>query len=139
MATKLESKVVRETTAIANDREIVITLTEDQKVSMRLKGMKSGDVEIGIKELWNQLNSIGDLPWQNGENALDGKNVKVADVDDVWEDEETPKKVKIAKDFPGSTMISLNKLRSLNAVTHSDLNITVKLDELIVDLLKGKK
>ena len=56
MATKLEKNLTRESSSKAEDREIMITITADQKVSMKLKGMKSGEVNISIEELWHQLN-----------------------------------------------------------------------------------
>ena len=55
MATPLNKEITRETTIKVEDREIQITLTEDQKISMKLKGMKSGTVTIDIVDLYKQL------------------------------------------------------------------------------------
>jgi hypothetical protein len=112
MATKLESKVVRESSVQANDREIIISLNEDQTVSLKLKGMKSGTVSISIKDLWNTLNGSGGIV----------STFKVP-----------------TKQDNGDVLVSVRRLRTLNAVTHSDLSVTVKLEEILTDLLKGKE
>jgi hypothetical protein len=143
MATKLNSDVTRESSVTEAGREIVITLTEDQKVSLRLKGMKSGDVEIGIGELWSFLNreKDSDVPWSQPKAGYPGNYDE--DESESWEEDtnrsRATKQKKIAKDHPGDLVVSLNRLRTLNAITHSDLDVTVKLDEILVDLLKNKK
>ena len=115
MATKLESKVVRETSVQANDREIIICLKdEDQSISMKLKGMKSGIVNIGIKELWDQLNAGGQV-------AAIKKHV--------------PNK----KDNGNEPMISLNRLRSMNATTPAKAALVARMDELILELIDDVK
>lgn len=55
MATILDKDLTRESTVKYNGREIQVTLTEDQKISFKLKGMKSGALTIGIEELYGQL------------------------------------------------------------------------------------
>ena len=55
MATKLEGDVLRESSVITDERNIMITLTSEQKIKMKLKGMKSGEVEISIVDLYNLL------------------------------------------------------------------------------------
>jgi hypothetical protein len=60
MATVLEKKVVRESKAQRDDRNIVISLTEDQEISLKLKGLKSGEVTISINDLYNYLSGDGD-------------------------------------------------------------------------------
>jgi hypothetical protein len=114
MATKLDNDVIRESSVLADDREILIRLNTDQTVSMKLKGMKSGTVSISILDLWNQLNGTDTKPKQ-GPIATVRKQV-----------------------YKDDLMVSVQKLRSLNAVTHSDLAVTIKLDEIFSDLLKGK-
>jgi len=56
MATKLEKDLIRESTTMIGDRAIMVTITKDQTISLKLKGMKSGALEIPIGELYNQLN-----------------------------------------------------------------------------------
>ena len=63
MATILVKDVTRESELECNGRKIVVTLTKDQRVSMKLKGMKSGIVSIGLDELYAQL---------TGEPCIDG-------------------------------------------------------------------
>jgi len=53
--TPLDKDLSRETTVKVEDREIQITLTEGQNISMKLKGMKSGTLEIPIGTLYSQL------------------------------------------------------------------------------------
>jgi hypothetical protein len=129
MATKLNSTLHRESSLTVDDREIVVSLNEDQTVSLKLKGMKSGTVQIGIRELWYYLNAEEDS------YTTDMKSWNPDDDDEVIA---PPKKV-IAKNCKGDEMISIKELRSLNAVTSSDLDITVKLDELCVDLLNRNR
>ena len=59
MATILDKDLTRETTVKVDDREIQITLTEGQTISMKLKGMKSGILEIPIEKLYHQLRGDG--------------------------------------------------------------------------------
>lgn len=57
MATKLDKTICRESTdMVMDDRNILVCLTEDQKIEMKPKGMKTtGIVNIGIKELYEKL------------------------------------------------------------------------------------
>lgn len=55
MATKLEKDISRESLTTINDKEIIVTLTSDQKITMKLKGKRSGEVSISIEDLYNQL------------------------------------------------------------------------------------
>lgn len=55
MATYLDKDITRESSVKVDNREIQVTLTADQKISFKLKGMKSGIVSIPIEEIYNQL------------------------------------------------------------------------------------
>ncbi len=56
MATTLNKDVTRESTLEHDGRLINITITADQKVKMKPKGMKTtGEVSIDILELYHQL------------------------------------------------------------------------------------
>lgn len=112
MATKLSNEVVRESSTKVNDREIIVSLNEDQTISMKLKGMKSGTVSIGIKELWNTLNDT--------------------------KPEESKKRLPIKKDGK-EPMIPLYRLRTLNATTPGKIETIARVDELIVDLIEETK
>lgn len=111
MATTLKGKIIRQSTIQIDGREIIIILNADQTISLKLKGMKSGTLTIPIKKLYDQLK---------------GTPVK--------QEEDDPAIVMIK----GEPMISVNRLRSLNNVTPSGLDVTIKIDELIRELL-GKK
>jgi hypothetical protein len=117
MATKLDKDLVRETTVTCNDREVIITLGENQTISMKLKGMKSGMVSINIIDLYNQLTG----------GACEKKEEKgpVA----IQNDE--PKKG--TKENP---MISLLDLRSKAAYSDLDYEVKTKFDGLLRDLIE---
>jgi len=113
MATQLSSLIVRESTEQVDERNILVALTEDQRISFRLKGMKSGTVSIPIKELYDQL-----------ANGL-SKPLKVfKKTEPVYSDE---------------PMISLNRLRVKNATTPGKVEFIARLDEMIVELLEEQK
>lgn len=118
MSTKLSNTVTRETSVIAEDRELVISLNEDQTISLKRKGMKSGIVSIGIKELWHLLNN----------KQAEKEDTGLEDEDEL-----------IFREKDGDVLISLRRLRTINMVTHSPLEIKLKLEEIITDLLKQKK
>lgn len=118
MSTKLESLVVRESSETVDDRNILVALTEDQRISFRLKGMKSGSLSIPIKELYEQL--VGDEPTPK---AKPHKAISITSNRQV--DAKEP-------------MISLYALRHLNAITPADkFELKARMDELIVDLING--
>lgn len=106
MATKLEKDISRESTVKVDDREIMLTLTKDQKISMKLKGKRTGAVSIGIDELYGQLT---------------GKPITI-----------TKSNTKPTKNNP---MILLNDLRSQNAITSMDYEFKAKFDTIIKSLI----
>ena len=119
MATKLEKDLVRESTVKFDDREIMVTITKDQEVSFKLKGMKTGSVSIGIGELYRQLTGNE-------------------------ETEEKPKvSLSISRDQPKSTkknpMLSLYDLRSQNAISTMDHTTVAKFDGIINNLIDSMK
>ncbi len=114
MATTLDKDVTRETTVLIDNREIIITLTSDQKINMKLKGLKNGGFYIGIEELYEKLSDTvqpkkptGPVVTQNKEQKTRNKNV----------------------------MIDLNDLRSISNTRGFDYETTVKFDKIISDLL----
>jgi len=117
MATKLESLIVRESSETVDDRNILVALTEDQRISFRLKGMKSGSVSILIKELYEQL---------------------VASPSGVGKTMKLPK--------PGSTvqmesdpLSVLNRLRTINATTPGKAEFVARIDEVLVQFKESLK
>lgn len=117
MATKLDKDLTRESTIKIEDREIQITLTETQEISMKLKGMKSGTVKISISDLYNQLNGneepknlkTGSITIRKTENVNKGNN----------------------------PMILLNDLRSMNMISNMDYATKTKFDAIINELIEN--
>jgi hypothetical protein len=114
MATKLEKDVIRESTVKSKDREIMVTLSANQRVSLKLKGMKSGEESIGIEELYNQLTNGGEG--------------------------ETPSKVvKKSKPSKSNPSINLHDLRAHNAIADMDYEVKSKFDQIIKNLIDSNK
>lgn len=114
MATSLDKDITRETTVLIDDREIQITLTSDQKIFLKLKGLKTGGFEIGIKDLYDTLSGAvinkpsGPIVIKHSESKVKNKNV----------------------------MIDVNDLRSFSNTRGFDYETVVKFDKLISDVLK---
>jgi hypothetical protein len=119
MATILDKDITRESTVQIEGREIQVTLTADQQISFKLKGMKSGILNIGIEQLYNQLA---------------GSEESIVDVPAVSE----TKVSKARKKPTDEPMISLYRLRSLSMVTKMDLSIKVELEKVICDLINNE-
>lgn len=121
MATKLEKDVTRESNVIVDERNVIVTLTKDQEISMKLKGMKSGEVKTDIEDLYNQLAGIEETP-------------KTKKSGSVVFNHDKPKK---DKDEP---MISLYDFRSLY-LTSGDLplEVKIKLEQITTRLIKNYK
>ena len=117
MATKLDKDITRESTVKVNEREIIITLTESQEISMKLKGMKSGIVNIPINTLYNQLNG-----------NEEPKNSKTGSI--------TIKKSDTVNKGDNPT-ISLNDLRSHNMISSLPYDIKSKFDAIINELIEN--
>lgn len=62
MATKLDKDIIRESNVIIKERNVIVTVTADQKIKLKLKGMKSGELEIPIQELYNNLSGNEAIP-----------------------------------------------------------------------------
>lgn len=124
MATVLDKDITRETTVKIDDREIQITLTDKQTIFMKLKGMKTGGLEISILDLFNQLK---------------GDEVKVEPTKEV---EQSRYKGGIdLSSYKGDDrfLISLHDIRSYILVKPIDLNMKIKFEGLLVDLINERK
>lgn len=110
MATKLNTLIIRETDVIVDERNVHIALTEDQRISMRLKGMKSGVVSIPIADLYSQL---------TGSPVASSKPKPVVS--------------KRSENSGSENMVSINRLRSLNHVTPTDPATRQRVEELLSD------
>lgn len=120
MATVLEKDLVRESTEKFDDREIVVTLGVNQKIELKLKGLKKGGVSVGILELWNKLNGNSDAP-----KAEEPKKLNSIKRDDSVKNTDV--------------MINLNDLRSQNAISTLDIATLCKFDGIIKGLIEDQK
>lgn len=110
MATKLEKDLTRESSIEIDGRNILVTITKDQTISLKLKGMKSGVLEIPIQVLYNQLS--GSEPKQN-------KKIKVDDSEPI---------------------INLHDFRSQYMIhADLPLDVKTKLESITVNLIKNLK
>lgn len=118
MSTPLNKDVTRESTIKVDDREINITITSNQEIKMKLKGMKSGEVSIPIQDLYYQL--IGKTDVIVNDKPKKGSTSVIRDV------EKSTKK---------NPMISLFDLRSQNAISTLDIPTLAKFDQIIKNLI----
>ena len=118
MATILDKDLIRESKVKYDKREIIVTLTEDQKISFKLKGMKSGDVSIGIEQLYKQL--IGE---EDTGLISTVKPVKVPENKKYKKSDENP-------------VIDLYALRTSAMVTKMEMSAKYELEKVICELIK---
>lgn len=119
MATILESDLTRETKVKFDDREIQVTLTADQQIAFKLKGMKTGTLSIGIEDLYKQL--------------------KGGDSDEIVPAKKTTGSISIKRKDSlndNSPVINLNTLRTHVLVTHMSLPAKLELEGILCELLK---
>ena len=121
MATILDKDITRESTVKYDNREIQITLTEDQQISFKLKGMKSGILSIGIEELYKQL--VGDDAVEEVKPTKVNKPV-------------TFQTKQRSGDYDGGPMVPLGRLRSMLLVDKMELPMKMKIEENLSELLK---
>ena len=131
MATVLEKDIIRETSVKFDNREIQVTLTEKQTVFMKLKGMKSGGLEITIEDLYKQLK--GDVPDDSPKTVVtnnDGEN----------DGEELVDKFDLS-DYKGDKtfLISLHDIRHAAMINTFDMNTKIKVDGFLVELINARR
>jgi hypothetical protein len=119
MATKLLKKLVRESTETIDGKEILITLNEDQKIELKIKGKRGRGETIYIKDLYCQLYGIevGDSKSTEGSISITSTKPKRGD----------------------NKMISLFDLRSHNAISTMDLSTIAKFDQIIKSVIDSTK
>jgi len=122
MATKLEKDVTRESTSKADDKEIMITITSKQTINLKLKGMRSGSVEVSIADLYAQLTNSPNT--SNDEDDTEPKTIT---------------KNKYQKPTTKNPMIILSDLRSHNAISTLDIATMAKFDHIIKSLMDASK
>lgn len=113
MATKLDKKLTRESSLKVDDREILVTLTDEQTISMKLKGMKSGIVSVGIDDLFKQLTGVS-----------------VPSIESV--------SVPIKPKSNDGLMISLHDIRHKLNISEFDYNILAKLDAILNEIIEER-
>lgn len=109
MGVKLVKSVVRESSTKIDGKEIMVTLSDKQEISLKLKGKRSGQVTISLNDLYNHLN------------------------------ENPKGKVKETKPTLKNPLILLSDLRSHNAISMLDLPTVAKFDQIINSLIKEMK
>jgi hypothetical protein len=131
MATILDKDITRETTIRFDEREIQITLTEQQTISMKLKGMKSGAVEIPIYDLYKQLK--GDVV----EAPKDSQPISVKHE----EDDDKPIIKNDLSSYKGDSrfLISIHDIRHAMLVTSIDYESKIKFESFFVGLINERK
>jgi len=122
MATVLGKDVTRESTVEHDGRLINITITADQKVRMKPKGMKTtGEVDIDILKLYHQLCGCeGETTEPSGPVTYTRKEGSKY--------EQPPKHV---------ARTVLNDLRSQNAISGLDSPTLAKFDQIIAALIQS--
>lgn len=75
MPTKLSSTVVRETSVLVNDRPVIVSLTQDQQITLRLKGMKSGVITADISEVYNKLSGAKPVATKAKQHPVGDMNI----------------------------------------------------------------
>jgi len=122
MVTKLEKTIFRESSETTDDRNILISLTDDQRIEMKPKGMKTtGVVSIGIKELYDKLNDIA-VEKQKEEEILESIAI-----------------IKKSKIDEGQPLINLHDFRSKYLISGKiPLSIKVELEAITTLLIKEK-
>lgn len=131
MATILDKDIIRETTVKFDEREVQITLTDRQTIYMKLKGMKSGALEISIEDLYRQLKG------EPLEVAVVEKEVEVEEE----EEKEEPVNGLDLSGYKGDKkyLISLHDIRHAFNIKPIDMETKVKMDGFFVELINERK
>lgn len=64
--TKLQKDLIRESLKSINDKPIIVTLTKNQEITLKLKGRGSETFKVSIKELYNMLSGGSELVVDRG-------------------------------------------------------------------------
>lgn len=115
--TPLDKDISRETTIDVGGRLLQVTLTANQTIEFKLKGLKSGIVSASIKEVYDHL--------------MDDDSTITLPGDKVEKAEES-----FLKKQSGNPMISLNQLRSKLHTTPMSNDSRVELEHLVVECIK---
>ena len=121
MATKLEKTVARETTVKRNEREIQIILGQNQTINLKLKGMKSGVLSIGIGELYDMLSNEVVKEKEQSNKEKPNEPIEIT---------KTPNNKK------DGGLVNLNDLRSHFITSKLPYDIKVMIDSTILSFVK---
>ena len=115
MATKLEKDITRESSVKIDDRELLVTLTADQKIAMKPKGLGNANiVSIDIEDVFKLMKPS--------------------------EDAEVPTKDKGKKPYSNDLMISIGELRDQMMVADISYENKVLFSNFVRDIIyKHKK
>jgi len=116
MATALNKDIIRETTVEIDGRLIITTLTKDQTIKFKRKGLRTGEVSISIEEIYCQLDGC-EAPSKKKSLSINRNEVKP---------------------IKGNPMIPLHDLRSHNAISGLDIPTLAKFDQIIKSLIDEK-
>jgi hypothetical protein len=119
MATILSKNLIRESTQKVDDREVIITLTVNQEIELKLKGKRGDGKTIYIKDLYGQL--------------YDGEVDKKQPEGPITINQDSPRKRGDRK------MISLYDLRSHNAISTLDVETLSKFDQIIKSVIDSNR
>jgi hypothetical protein len=113
MATKLDKEITRESTIVKDKRILLVSLTADQTIKFKPKGLRgnNGVIEVSLEDIFDQ-------------NDPSAKS--------IIKKEEKPKKVKVDSSAP---MISLHDLRSQSAISGLPTDLIAKFDGIIKNML----
>lgn len=117
MPTKLEKPIVRESSEMVDKRNIMVCFQTDQTIRLKLKGMKSGVLTIGVKDLYEYLFSKEN----NSEKTRKQNNVSCG--------EDTRVK---GTDEP---MINLDDFRSAYMVLDVPYDVKVRIEAIAMSLI----
>ena len=117
MATKLTKNLTRETEVISDGKELLLTITAEQTIELKPKGVRNGNgtLTIPISDLWEYLGGGGINP----DGPIQTQRIK--------------------KTKTNEQMISLFDLRSMNAISNLSYGDMVKFDEIILDVINQNK
>lgn len=117
MATELNKNLTRLSTDEVDGKSIVVTLTSEQEIELKLKGQRGKGQTIYIKDLYAQLNGIELSDKKSQEGPL---SITTADK---------------SRKRGDTKMISLYDLRSQNAISTLDLATLAKFDQIIKSVI----
>lgn len=139
MATNLDKPVLRESTCMVDNRNIMVCFQTDQTIRLKLKGMKSGVLTIGIGELYDYLKSKEDgVTTKNTEiTAVAPKNAEPVKPSKVVNSGAVVYEQRVYDD--DEPLINLHDFRSAYMVAPIPVEYKVKIEAIAVGLLAPYK